>query len=93
MIHEQRFVAPNGEYLQMYVVKGRALRILLRIEWVSLPLGGGLCTGSLMAAVFDGWHGATAYTLFSAIPVLLVGLWRPWHRRLGFTRRTVWRAP
>ena len=78
------------------VISSRVDRIKLHLEWDSLPLGFG---GSVVWPL-DLWRlHEIGYRLELVLwlrwpaAALLVGLWRPTHRRYGLARNDRWRAP
>ncbi len=82
-------------YILITTVRRRLDAALLHTEWAALPMGIGLGVVSPFdvyeALGLDGW----ARWLYLAPPVaatfwIIVGIWRPMHRRYGLKRSSAW---
>lgn len=75
----------------MYRVHSRWLAYCLNFEWFALPIGLGGLIGSIanVPLIFAGaWWLLLWWAM--ALTLLIVGIARPMHRRVGFTRQTLW---
>lgn len=79
----------------IYRVPNIWVRFCLHFEWMGLPMGAGGFAGSIsfMTRHFEDvgfWHWfSIAWTLLFVL-LLIIGLVRPMHRKLGFQRNTLW---
>lgn len=80
--------------IQIYVVRDRLVRMLLIFEWVSLPLGAGIFVGSLIGELIAQDRTWPPWVLcIVGLIWFAIGIWRPTHRKFGFTRHTWWTSP
>jgi len=82
-------------WITVVIVHSLTLRLLLRFEWAALPIGIGLSLDVPILCFYPRempwWYPIVMAAI--AVSFLAVGIWRPWHRRLGLPRNAIWTAP
>jgi hypothetical protein len=87
---------PLTRWDRVYVVRRWCDRFSLHFEWAGLPCGFGSLVGTLMGMWLmpvDHWNWFGLVQGLLSAGWMAIGLWRPMHRRFGFSRYTRFRGP